>query len=466
MPPTDPLLASALEQARLIRERALSAEELTRLYLDRIARHNATLQAFVEIIGRRALAGARRKDAAVMRSDARELPPFHGVPIGIKDLNLARGTFTRFGSRAFKYFWTPFDDKTTAQLRRGGFLVLGKLATSEIGAMPVTEPATHGPTRNPWDQGHSAGGSSGGSGAAVAAGLLPIAQGSDGAGSIRIPSAFCHLFGLKPSRGRVADPYGRPDEHALATSGPMARTVDDAAAMLDVMAGLSCGEPHWAARPPRPFAKLARETPPRLRIKVLTRSPLVTPDPEIAEATRRVGRLLVELGHSVEEGDEPVGSLEEFLPIWQKMIADVPVPRWSVTQPITRWLANAGKHLDAATVEARRAELERRILTWFGDADLWVTPTVALPPPRIGAFTSPDPAEDFRKAAELGAFTALFNISGQPAASVPAGLTHAGLPIGVQLAGRLLADGTVLSVARQLETAMPWSQRRAPITAR
>jgi len=464
--PTDPLLASALEQARLIRERALGAEELTHLYLARIARHNEALQAFVEIIGRRALADARRKDEAVMRKDARELPPFHGVPLGIKDLNFVRGTFTRFGSRAFKYFWSPFDDKTTAQLRRGGFLILGKLATSEIGAMPVTEPAIHPPTRNPWNLDHSAGGSSGGSGAAVAAGLLPIAQGSDGAGSIRIPSAFCHLFGLKPSRGRIADPYGRPDEHALATTGPMARSVDDAAAMLDVMSGLDTGSPHWAARPPRSFAKLARETPPRLRIKVLTRSPLVKTHPEIAEATLRVGRLLAELGHSVDEGAEPVGDLEEFLPIWQKMIASVPVPRWSLAQPITRWLAEAGKPLRAEEVEARRAELSRRILTWFGDADLWVTPTVALPPPRIGAFTSPDPAADFRKAAEIGAFTALFNITGQPAASVPVGLTSEGLPIGVQLAGKPLSEGTVLSVARQIETAMPWSERRAQIAMR
>ncbi|MEO7327185.1 MAG: amidase [Minicystis sp.] len=466
MSPTDPLLASALEQARLIRERALGAEELTRIYLARIARHNDALQAFVEINGRRALAAARRKDEEVMRGDARDLPPFHGVPLGIKDLNLARGTFTRFGSRAFKYVWTPFDDKTTAQLRRGGFVILGKLATSEIGAMPVTEPSIHPPTRNPWSLDHSAGGSSGGSGAAVAAGLLPIAQGSDGAGSIRIPSAFCHLFGLKPSRGRVADPYGRPDAHTLATSGPIARTVDDAAAMLDVMAGLSVGTPHWAARPPRAFAKLARETPPRLRIKVLTRSPLVTPHPEITEATLRVGRLLAELGHTVEEGPEPVGSLEEFLPIWQKMIADIPVPRWSLTQPITRWLAQAGKPLRAEDIESRRAELEHRILTWFGDADLWITPTVALPAPRIGAFTSADPAADFHKAAELGAFTALFNISGQPAASVPAGLTSDGLPIGVQLAGKLLAEGTVLSVAKQLEIAMPWSERRADIASR
>ncbi|MFO0761489.1 MAG: amidase [Byssovorax sp.] len=466
MPPADPLLASALEQARLIRERALSAEELCRLYLDRIGRHNPAVQAFVEVIGRRALAAARRKDAQVMRADPRELPPFHGVPTGIKDLNFVRGTFTRFGSRAFRYLFSPVDDKTTAQLRRGGFVVLGKLATSEIGAMPVTEPAIHAPTRNPWNTDVSAGGSSGGSGAAVAAGLLPIAQGSDGAGSIRIPSAFCHLFGLKPSRGRVADPYGRPDEEALATMGPMARTVDDAAAMLDVMAGITMGEAHWAPRPPRPFAKLARETPPRLRIKLLTRSPLVTPHPAVAEATRRTGRLLAELGHEVEEGEEPVGSLDEFLPIWQKMIADVPVPRWSLVQPITRWLAEGGKHHRIEDIEARKRELSRRILAWFGDADLWVMPTVALLPPKIGAFYGGDPEDGFRRAAELGAFTALFNVSGQPAASVPAGLSPEGLPIGVQLAGRPFAEGTVLAVARQLEVAMPWRERRAPLAER
>ena len=155
------------------------------------------------------------------------------------------------------------DDHTTAALRRGGFVILGKLATSELGAMPVTEPDIHPPTRNPWNLWHTPGGSSGGSGAAVAGGLLPIAQGSDGAGSIRIPSAFCHLYGIKPSRGRVPNAFGKPDRDILYTCGPIARSVEDAAAMLDVLAGLDGGRPHWAPPPPRPYRALLAEQAPR-----------------------------------------------------------------------------------------------------------------------------------------------------------------------------------------------------------
>src|SRR5690606_18271946 len=154
-----------------------------------------------------AIATARRRDAAARARDDVRGAPFHGVPIGVKDLNFVRGAFTRMGSRAMRWCWSPVDDRVVAALRRAGFVIVGKLSTSELGAMPVTEPSIHPPTRNPWDRSVSAGGSSGGSGAAVAAGLVPIAQGSDGAGSIRIPAAFCHLYGFKPSRGLVPDAY-------------------------------------------------------------------------------------------------------------------------------------------------------------------------------------------------------------------------------------------------------------------
>lgn len=459
----DLLRASALTQARLVRERAVSAEELARLYLARIERLDPQLNAFVQVLRRSALAEARTRDGELRRKGRRELGPFHGVPIGIKDLNLARGSFTRFGSRAYQWLWTPFDDNTTAQLRRGGFVVLGKLATSEIGAMPVTEPDTHPATRNPWNLGHSSGGSSGGSGAAVAAGLLPIAQGSDGGGSVRIPSAFCHLVGIKPSRGRVVDSYGRADRTTLVTAGPLARTVDDAAAMLDVMAGLSVGEPHWAPRPEAPYAELAKRAPGKLRVRFTTASPITETDAEVAAAVVTTARALEALGHEVEEGPAPDGSLEEFLPLWQRMLADVPLPPWAQVQPITKWLIDAGKKVRRDDVAELQRRLERRVLGWFGDADLWLTPTVALPAPKVGAFKKRAPEQGFHAAAALGAFTALFNVSGQPAVSLPAGVTREGLPIGVQLAGRMNGEATVLAVARQLEQAMPWGQRRSPL---
>lgn len=457
----DILSATALEQAALIRRRALSSEELVRLYLDRIDRIDPGLNAFVTRFRRRALFNAREKDRQVRAGAA--LPTFHGVPIGIKDLNFVRFSVTRLGSRAVLPLFSPIDDKTTASLRRGGFVILGKLSTSELGAMPVTEPDIHPPTRNPWNRQHTAGGSSGGSGAAVAARLAPIAHGSDGAGSIRIPSAFCHLYGIKASRGRVADAYGLPDRDTLYSCGPIARSVEDAAAMLDVMAGLDVGRPHWAPPPTRPYRELLAAPPRPLQIRFTTRSPLGETHPEIAAAVQRAARLLGELGHHVDEGTLPGGSLEEFLPLWQRLVASFPYIRWSRTQPTTRWLAEAGRTLRAEDVLARHRELAAQILKGYGDAELWITPTVAMPPPRVGVFAGRPPAEAFAEAAELGAFTAPFNITGQPAANVPLGLTREGLPMGLQVIGRPLADDVVLAVSRQLEEAAPWRDRRPPV---
>lgn len=461
MPPSDLLDATALEQARLVRSREISSEDLTRLYLDRIDRLNPRLQAFVTVFRRDALSVARGKDRMTKQKGA-DLPPFHGVPIGIKDLNGVRGTFGRLGSRAFRYLVWPIDDPSVAQIRKGGFVFVGKLATSELGAMPVTEPDIHPPTRNPWDLRFTPGGSSGGSGAAVAAGLIPLAHGSDGAGSIRIPSSFCHLFGIKPSRGRVPNPFER-GTNTLTTCGPIARTVEDAAAMLDVQAGMTVGKPSSAPLPEASFLELCRRSPGRLRIRFATRSPLGETHPEIALAVQRTATLLEGLGHSVEEGSTPEGEVSGFLPIWQKLVAMAPVLRPSVLQPVTRWLYLAGKQLRAADVEALRRELDDRVRAWFGDVDLWVTPTVPVLPPAIHAFRDLPPEEAFHRAAHLGAFTAGFNITGQPAVNVPAGVSEEGLPIGVQLAGRPLGDATVLAVSKQLEDAAPWAMRRAAL---
>jgi len=460
----DVLEATALEQAAFVRSRALSSEELCRLYLDRIDRLDSGLNAFVSRFRRRALADAREKDALTRAGGP--LPAFHGVPIGIKDLNVVRFAWTRFGSRAALPLFSPVDDHTVTALRRGGFVILGKTSTSELGAMPVTEPDTHPPTRNPWNPWHSAGGSSGGAGAAVAARLLPIAQGSDGAGSIRIPSAFCHLYGIKPSRGRVPNAFGRPDRDILYTCGPIARSVGDAAAMLDVMAGLDVGRPHWAAPPTRPYHETLRAPPRPLRIRFATRAPLGPTHPEIAAAVTAAARLLGELGHHVEEAPLPAGSLEEFMPLWQHLVSDIPLTRWARAQPITRWLGEAGLRLRKDDMLALRREIAARLTRELGDADLWLTPTVGVPAPRVGAFAGRPPGEAFAAAAPLGSFTAPFNVTGQPAASVPLGLTGEGLPMGLQVAGRLLREDEVLAVSRQLEEAMPWRGRVAPEGAR
>ncbi len=439
----------ALELAALLKRGEVTSEELTRGYCERIERWNPHLTAFVDFSRRKALASARARDRE--RRAGRERSPLHGIPIGIKDLNLVRGFRARFGSRAWRWVWSPIDDVISAHIRRGGCVVIGKLATSEFGALPVTEPDIHPPTRNPWNPAITAGGSSGGSASALAAGLIPLAHGSDGAGSIRIPSSFCHLFGHKPSRGRLPNPYNQVDRIDISTVGPICHTVEDAAALLAVMGG----DMRLPVLP----------SPGRQRIRFTTRGALVETRPEIAVAVEGVARTLAGLGHSVEEGPPIRGELEEFLPIWQRQVAEVPVLRESVLQPATRWLREAGRRLPREQVRAAHRALGARILEWFGDADLWLTPTVAVAPPQVGAWLGLEGREIFHQAAPLGQFTAPFNVTGQPAASLPAGLSAAGLPIGVQLVGRLGADELVLAVSKSLEEAMPWRQRRAPLEA-
>lgn len=457
---------SAVEQARLLRRREISCEELTSVYLARIARKNPAVSAFVTVFADEALEDARAKDKLLVKG-ATDLPPFFGVPTAVKDLNLVRGQRMRFGSRGAKLTWSPVDCRTTKKLRDSGFVLLGKLATSEYGIMPITEPDIHPPTANPWNVGHTAGGSSGGSGAAVAAGLVPIAQGSDGAGSIRIPAAFCHLFGLKPSRGRVRNAFGFPDETLLYTDGPLARSVDDAAAMLDAMAGITVGTPHWAPPPPRPFAVMAHEAPKRLLVRFTTQNDLVTTPPEVRAHVLRAAKLLESLGHHVEELPRaPSFTLEDFLPLWQKLAADVPLVRWRDTQPVTRWVAEGGRGHKAADMEVIRLGLERRLLAWLGETDILLTPTVAAPAPRLGlARTDDSPDRIFRRAAELGAFTAAANITGQPASSLPIALTDDGLPLGLQIVGRRFADAEVLAISRVLETELPFAHRQAPLAS-
>lgn len=455
----DILDLTALEQARLVRTGAVSSAELVEATLDRIHRRDAALTAFVSVFDR-AVETAKAKDRLRHRLGPDRLPLFHGVPMGIKDLNVVRWTRTRFGSRAVPSLPLPLDDNTVAPLRKAGFVFVGKTTTSEFGAMPFTEPDIHPPTRNPWAPDRTAGGSSGGAGAAVAAGMLPAAQGSDGAGSIRIPAAFCHLYGLKPARGRVANQFGLPDRRLLYTSGPITRSVDDAAALLDVMAGLVDGRPHWAPPPPRPFRERPAGPPPRLRLGAFGATPVGPTDPEIAAAFAGRLRLLESLGHDVVEVSQPECTVEEFLPLWQWQVGSTPLCRWRDTQPVTRWLGEAGRRLRGADVARLFDALNARFAGMLGDADLWVTPTVAVPPPPVHATRGLEALQVLAAAAEVAAFTALVNLIGLPAASVPMGFTAAGLPMGLQLIGGHHAEADVLALSWQLEEATPWRHLR------
>ncbi|MBI2566075.1 MAG: amidase [Candidatus Schekmanbacteria bacterium] len=449
---------SALGLASAIRARAQSCEALTAACLAEVARSNSEVNAFVQVFDRRARRQAQTLDRILQRGDGQELPIFFGVPNGIKDIDFMAGTFTCAGSRAFRYFWSPFDSAVTKRVRAGGFVLLGKLATSEFAIMPITETDIHAPCRNPWNLEHTPGGSSGGSAAAVASGMLPMAHASDGAGSIRIPASFCHLYGLKPSRSAMPNYYYPADMFGLSSVNAVSHGVEDSAAMLDVMAGRS----YDPRRPPEDSYLAACQRPPgNLRINFTVESPLVTATPPVADAVRRVARLLAQMGHTVEEADTLRAELGDFLPLWMRMAANVPVISEALLQPPTRWLREHGRTYSRAEAKRYGAELQRKVLAWFGAADVWLTPTVAVAPPRIGAWRGLSGEEAFMSIVPLGAFTAIFNVSGQPAASIPAGVGERNLPFGVQIVGRPGADALVLALSRTLEQAMPWREQSA-----
>lgn len=449
---------TALGLARAVRDRALSCEELTRHFQARIEAQNGRTHAFVSVMGRRARLKARLWDGLLGSGqlDGREAGIFFGVPTAIKDLDPARGTWTRMGSRAYRYLWSPVDGPVARRVRDGGFVILGKLATSELAIMPVTETDIHPPCRNPWHLGHSAGGSSGGSAAAVASGLLPLAHASDGAGSIRIPASFCHLFGFKPSRGLIPNLYAPIDCFGMTTVNAVTVDVEDSAAMLDVLSGL-----RYDPRSPAEGSLLAACRRPlrRLRIGLTVRSPLGPVDPEVVEATRAAARLLADLGHEVVEGLSVGGQIMEFLPIYGLLTARAPVLSESLLQPPSRWIRALGRKHTRAEVDAMVLKVEAQAAAWFGDLDVWITPTVPRLPPRIGEFAGSDGEAAFMGAAEYGAFTAIFNVTGQPAMSLPLGVSRGGLPIGVQGVGRRGEDALLLALARELEAAAPWRER-------
>jgi amidase len=462
--PAPDLPASALDTAARVRRGELSATELVRHHLDLVARRNPELSAFVEVRAARALAAARRAEMLLRRGG--DLPAFLGLPTGIKDHEHLRGHFSRVGSRAYRWVLSPVDGPVARACRRGGFVFVGKLATSELAILPFIDTTLHPPTRNPWDLERFAGGSSGGSAAAVAAGMLPIAPGSDGAGSIRIPAAFCGLVGVKAGRGTLPHPYDAVDRVRLSAIGPLARTVRDAAALMDVLAG----QPFHVEPAPLGSFRAACERPPGpLRIRLLRRSPLAAVDPEVDACLLRAARRLESLGHHLEEATPLEAEVDEFIPLMARMVANVPVLPFTarLLQPTTRWLRARGKHVSNGDAKELRAALELRVLAWFGDADAWITPTVATPAPLVTAFRDLDGEATFRAAAPLGAFTAPYNVSGQPAANLPAGRSRAGLPIGVQLVGPQGGDRLVLSLAAALEAALGADARIAgPTEAR
>ena len=453
----------ATEQARLVREREVTPLELVELYLERIERLDPALGAYVTVCGDEALEDARAK------TDVPAEAPFHGVPIALKDLDTTAGIRTTFSSPEFAANVPDFDLAHVARLRAAGFVILGKTNAPEFGTTAFTDSALNGPCRTPWDLSRNAGGSSGGAGSALAAGLCAIAQGSDGGGSIRIPASCNGVFGFKPSRGRVSNAPFAPGI-GLGTTGPLSRTTADAAAYLDVVVGYEWGDPFPAPPPDRPYAEEVGVDPGRLRVALTTASPNGNPvDDACVTAARDAAELFASLGHEVDESApdwDGAQVMEDFKPVWQTTPSYYPICDPSLLSPLNQAFLRAAADTPSTVYGAAVARLQmraRKIASFWSDYDLLLTPTLALPPVPVGWETEPDdPWEQFDRAVRFTPFTAVFNVTGQPAISLPLHWTDAGLPIGVQLVGPPLGDALLVRIASQLEQARPWAGRRPP----
>jgi amidase len=476
---TDLAALDALAVGTAVRSGAASAVEVVETVLSRAERLDPSLGVFVTRTPDLALRQARSIDALLRSTDDVPPSPLLGVPCPVKDLNPVAGVRYTLGSAAFDDQVADVDDGIVTLLRRAGTLLTGKTNTPEIGLPCYTEPDVAPAARTPWDPARSAGGSSGGAAVAVAAGLAPIAHGSDGGGSIRIPASACGVVGLKPTRGRVSPgPYG-VDVAGLAVTGPLARTVADAAALLDVMAQPWPGDVTLLPSPASSFLDSTQRTPPRLRVGVLT-TPVIAADavvhPACMVAAERTGTLLAELGHHVEVADVPFAAerWDAFAAVWACLAASFPVPaeREHLLRPLTRWLRDQGRDVagvDYVAAIAGTQALAREVAERWSQFDLVVSPTLADLPAPLGTLRDDaDPAADFAAQTRFTPWTSVWNLIGRPALSLPLEWhEHADrvVPVGVMLGAGFAREELLLSVAAELERARPWQHRYTALWA-
>ncbi|MGM1063749.1 amidase family protein [Saccharothrix sp. Mg75] len=450
---TDACYAGAAGQAELLRSGALTARDLVAECLRRIDRHDRHLNAFRAVFADRALADADRADARLARG---EHAPLLGVPVAVKEDLAVAGLPTTGGTAAVETV-APADSTVVSRLRDAGAVLLGRTRMPELGLWPHTESTWAGPTRNPWSPDHSPGGSSGGSAAAVAAGLVGAAVGTDGAGSVRIPAACTGLFGLKPRRDHVTLDTGHDTWGGLVVAGPVTRHVRDAALLLDVLAP---GHGHTRA--------VADTRALRVAVSLRPWGTAIPVDPEVRDAVLDTAGLLADLGHDVTRTDPDLragsgsaGFAARYLHV--AATAQARLDRPDRLDRRTRAVGALGRALPRAAVRAALAQqddLTRRAARLFDVHDLLLTPVLTRPPLRVGEWDRRPTVAALLAAARMTAFLPLWNITGTPAAAVPAGHTRTGLPLAVQLVGA--TETTVLTAAGQLERARPWADRRPP----
>jgi amidase len=458
MDASDLCFAGAAEQARLVAAGEVSARELVEATLQRIERLNPTLNAYRVVFAARALIEAHQADG---RRGAGGERPLLGVPVAIKDDTDIAGEITGYGSLAHGGP-AERDADVVRALRAAGAIIVGKTHVPELMIWPFTESLAYGATRNPWSLDHTSGGSSGGTGAAVAAGLAGVGQGSDGAGSIRIPAAFCGLFGIKPQRDRISmGPRREGSSQGMAVLGPLARHVSDAALFLDVAAGGGG------------FVEAAAREPGRLRVAVSTKVPpgaIARLGTEQREAVQRMAELLRSLGHEVTEREIDYGTAT-FRNVLVRFLRGIydnaqTMEHPDRLEPRTAGIVRLGRLIPAGQVaKARAAEeaLAARINAIFDHADVVLLPGPSGPPFEVGQLHGRGAIWTLNAAAAKVPWHGAFNATGQPAASVPAGFDAAGLPLAVQLAGRPGDEATLLSLAAQIEREQPWADRRPPL---
>jgi amidase len=479
--PRDPLELDAVGQAELVRKRKISARELVDLAIARIERCNRAVNAVIHDHFERA-----RREAAGTLPDG----PFRGVPFLLKDLALGNraGDPIHWGTRFLREAgWrAPRSSYLVEKFREAGLVVVGRTNVPELGAWTTTEPIAYGPTRNPWNLERSSGGSSGGAAAAVACRMVPMAHASDGGGSIRNPASQCGLFGLKPSRGRIS----MGPDHGESWAGmtfefAVTRSVRDAAWLLDAVSGNMPGDPYVAERPARPFATEPHADPGVLRIGVLRALPDLVVHAECQAAVDGAARMLAELGHRVEDSHpdalgettllEPVvhiisSSQARDVATFEQALGraigadDMDADNWIVTEMGRK--VSAVQYLEAVNAIHR---FSRRVAAWWARGfDLLLTPTIPEPPPPLGELVPKPghPLEGFLRSGALTPFLIPFNITGQPAASLPLHWSRDGLPIGVQLVAGFGREDVLLRAAGQLELLRPWTERRPPLLDR
>ncbi len=457
----------AVELRQLLGQRSVSVTELISAVLDRIQDLNGELNAIVHLRAEAALAEAKAADQRGPDPEAR----LWGIPCTIKDLTETVDQPTTFGSKAFRGHQTDFDAEIVTRVRRAGGIVLGKTNTPEFGLRATTENLLYGPTRNPWNRAYNPGGSSGGSAAAVAAGMGPLSQGTDGGGSIRNPASCCRIVGLKPTRGRVpAAPSSYEVWAGLSTDGPLGRTVRDVAVLLDVIAGPVTGEPYGLPKPTTSFLDACDSRLGRLRIAFTVNPPHGTVHPDIVDVVLKAARTLESLGHEVSEAGPDLGGLRaDFRTIIAgnapTLLDAIEPALLSELEPSTLSLLVRSVGLGAAEycravnhARSRSAEMMR----FWEHYDFLLTPAMTNLPSVLGAMPSAyDVDTIWAEISDLGAFTYPFNLSGQPGLSVPGGWSRAdNLPIGVQLVGPHGADGRLLALGSEFEEAQPWSEDR------